>query len=436
MVYIEANMVVPKSLQQGMLAIDPPQGYCRSNGHHISFQPHVMFKEVKKDGENDEPALADDEEEEEDQILPPQNILSNKSATKLPNPLQARLDLSPELQSPGVQLLSKLGTLRKSSALSPSALDASIGQPAPSVAQMSEQLSSLIGISPLSGMGRPPSSGHGSSRSHKSPSPLRTPRAVALDDFPEMVEQQELAQATNGNLSKASSSSSPSREVEEILSPKNTEMCKHSRNSQSILFNLLHILNIPISCLKVGHRSDATLDGLLSLKTSVGLDSVENGNLLPPQSLLGSEPHFKKHGIAKQKSPVVGMSYVPELSAATSDKISSMLDMMRAQAAEMQDLKREIARLNGTLKQSEEVHVLRSVVESHFKDSQVRLNRMEETMKKIEMQDRLKQAPNVNNALPSNLAELLAASIGNIVKKEIESVVPTSKCFKLFTNHF
>lgn len=222
MVYVQANMVVPKSLQQGMLAVDPPQTYCRSNGHHISFKPHVSYKEVAKDTETDEPTLADDEEDDDDIISP--SLVSNKSATQLSNPLQLEPE---ESTSSGVQMLASLGSMRKNTASISPLLDTAGSQGTPSVAQMSEQLSSLIGISPGAGIVRPPSSGHGttsSRRSNKTPSPSLQARA-SLEDF---ILPREISTSTNGNISKASSSSSPSREVEEILSPKNTEISNNA----------------------------------------------------------------------------------------------------------------------------------------------------------------------------------------------------------------
>lgn len=57
----------------------------------------------------------------------------------------------------------------------------------------------------------------------------------------------------------------------------------------------------------------------------------------------------------------------------------------------------------------------------------MRMNRLEETMKRIEAQERLKMNQNVVNPLPPNFAELLAVNIGNVVRKEIETVVPSGK---------
>lgn len=219
MVYLETNMVNPKSLQQGIIAVDPPQMFCRSNGHHISFKPHVTYKEVVKDVEVDEPTLADDEEDEEDVVLS-SSLLSNKSGTQLSNPIQAILEPAETTSTH----LTHGNAIRKKASLSPVLVDGGLGTP--SVAQMSEQLSSLIGISPGGGVSsvRPPSSGHGTTSSHltKTPSPSRQ-RRTGLEEF--MIPR-EINVSTNGNISKASSSSSPSREVEEILSPKNTEMSK------------------------------------------------------------------------------------------------------------------------------------------------------------------------------------------------------------------
>ncbi len=48
-------------------------------------------------------------------------------------------------------------------------------------------------------------------------------------------------------------------------------------------------------------------------------------------------------------------------------------------------------------------------------------------MKRIEAQERLKMNQNVANPLPPNFAELLAVNIGNVVRKEIETVVPSGK---------
>lgn len=55
------------------------------------------------------------------------------------------------------------------------------------------------------------------------------------------------------------------------------------------------------------------------------------------------------------------------------------------------------------------------------------MNRLEETMKRIEAQERLKMNQNVVNPIPPNFAELLAVNIGNVVRKEIETVVPSGK---------
>lgn len=226
MVYLQANMVVPKSLQQGIIAIDPPQLYCRSNGHHITFQPHVTYQEVSKEVEVDEPTLADDEDDDDDIIATA--LLSNKSATQLPNPLQTRLE--PEEITPPIISHTSVSSLRSKSSVSP-LLDSAVAQGTPSVALMSEQLSSLIGISPGGTAVRPPSSGHGTTSSHRStktPSPAARHVRPGVEDF---MPPREINPSTNGNLSKASSSSSPSREVEEILSPKNTEISKFKSSS-------------------------------------------------------------------------------------------------------------------------------------------------------------------------------------------------------------
>jgi len=226
-VYLEANMVNPKSLQQGILVIDPPQIYSRPNGHRISFQPHVQYQEVAKDLEVDEPVLADDEEDD-DEVLAPPSLGSNKSATKLlsPNLLGLVVDADEvEMQSVPILSHSNLsGGSRKKTSMSPVIIDNAVPQVAPSVAQMSEQLSSLIGISqPLV---RPPSSGHGSASARaKSTSPASARLSkTGMDEF--MIPR-EINSGANGNISKASSSSSPSREVEEILSPKINEISRH-----------------------------------------------------------------------------------------------------------------------------------------------------------------------------------------------------------------
>jgi len=52
----------------------------------------------------------------------------------------------------------------------------------------------------------------------------------------------------------------------------------------------------------------------------------------------------------------------------------------------MQDIKREMGRLNVALKQSDDVRSLHKLVEAYFKDNQVRMNRLEETIKKVETQ--------------------------------------------------
>lgn len=48
----------------------------------------------------------------------------------------------------------------------------------------------------------------------------------------------------------------------------------------------------------------------------------------------------------------------------------------------------------------------------------------------VSFQERLKMNQNVANPLPPNFAEVLAVNIGNVVRKEIETVVPSGK----FTN--
>ncbi|CAL8086848.1 unnamed protein product [Orchesella dallaii] len=386
LVYLEANMVNPKSLQQGILVVDPPIVYSRPNGHRISFQPHVQYQEVSKDVEVDEPVLADDEEDDDETLAPP-SLSSNKSATKI-SPLMGREDTD-ELQSVPVLSLSNLSGTRKKTSISP-VIDNAAQPVATSVAQMSVQLSSLIGISPQAG--RPPSSGHGSTTARAkstSPAPARLSR-TGMDEF--MIPR-EIIPGANGNVSKASSSSSPSREVEEILSPKINDI--------------------------ITHRSEATMEGMLSMKPNVSKESLENGNL--PQLITTTQENHYPKPVLKQKQNLTNDDV---LACRVAEQVTSMMDMMNLQAAEMQDLKREIGRLNGTLKQSDDVRTLHKLVEACFKDNQLRMNRLEETIKKVETQDRSVINQAANNPIPANLADVLAVSIGNVVKKEIHDIVP------------
>lgn len=97
---------------------------------------------------------------------------------------------------------------RRRSTTSSSSSPHAMGRGEVSAAEMSEQLSSLIGLSPAASKAPEKSS------RTKSPSP--SPRPV----LPFVVERES---RTNGNANKTSASSSPSREVEEILSPKTTQ---------------------------------------------------------------------------------------------------------------------------------------------------------------------------------------------------------------------
>lgn len=99
---------------------------------------------------------------------------------------------------------------RSTSSLSPN----NVPREVPSAAEMTEQLSSLMGVSPAA----PPvpvSAKTSSSSRTKSPSPRPVQSFVSGREG-----------HTNGSASKTSTSSSPSREVEEILSPKSTQNCK------------------------------------------------------------------------------------------------------------------------------------------------------------------------------------------------------------------
>lgn len=104
---------------------------------------------------------------------------------------------------------------RSSSAFSPHGVGAQ--KEVPSVAQMSEQLSSLfVGCSPG---GRTSAIRTSSPARAKSGSPVRIV-PLNLDDLGQHVVH------TNGSANRTSTSSSPSREVEEILSPRNSEKCE------------------------------------------------------------------------------------------------------------------------------------------------------------------------------------------------------------------
>jgi hypothetical protein len=86
---------------------------------------------------------------------------------------------------------------------------------APSAAEMSEQLSSLIGLSSPSGMALLTKSVLHNRTKSSSPNDQSSVPFVGPDSH------------TNGSASKTSTSSSPSREVEEILSPKiSSQSCK------------------------------------------------------------------------------------------------------------------------------------------------------------------------------------------------------------------
>lgn len=110
------------------------------------------------------------------------------------------------------------------------------------------------------------------------------------------------------------------------------------------------------------------------------MDSVENGQLPLTET-------FRKSSGGKQKpSPLNNNDSEVNGNGVVSEKITSMIDMMSLQAAEMQDVKREVSRLSVSLKQGDDINALRKLVEAYFKDSQVRMTRMEDTIKKIDAQ--------------------------------------------------
>ncbi|XP_021955126.1 enhancer of mRNA-decapping protein 4 isoform X2 [Folsomia candida] len=391
---VEINVVQPRSMQQGSVALKSPKIFTRSRSNgarRISFNRSIDLREFVDPDKSQSPQNLSHQEG----TRSVRNVLTASSGGMVPiraTSLEAdhhnhRRHQPPSPTSSNHSIGSSSHSTkqrRSTSSLSPN----NVPREVPSAAEMTEQLSSLMGVSPAA----PPvpvSAKTSSSSRTKSPSPRPVQSFVSGREG-----------HTNGSASKTSTSSSPSREVEEILSPKSTQNFG-------------------------GVGSNIGFDDPLSvLNATLSLDpTFENGNIMSSvagyQQLLGS---------SDRKSPQKTKSATNtdfQGNHLVLEKINSLTALVCAQADQIQGMKQEMNRLTvmQLQKNTQESDLLTRVIENHAKLTQSQFVRIEEMIRSLESSEKHHTSQAV---IPPNLAELLASSIGKIVKTELDVVVPAT----------
>ncbi|CAG7673158.1 unnamed protein product [Allacma fusca] len=370
---VEVYFVQSKSLQQGTVIFQTPMYAPRSNGHNrISFNNSVTVKETVNVTEEETRTSLDGDDDSASQdnggreVTPTKSTVLLKQKSRSPSP-HARVPVRVE--------------------------------------KMTEELSNLIGL---------PTAGLAANVRRRSPNAARSPEILGLFASPKSVQENVgrvspiapnigRTASTPGDATKTSSSSSPSREVEEIMSPKATNelIGRRSATSPSMEGVIRHtpLLN----------------DGEFSQEENDHESPLVLKNIHTPTSNIYSPYTSPNNAVLAQEIP-----QMPQIL----EQVSSIMEMMKAQALEMQELKREVNYLSSTQSKHSR-HEEERTLEKYLSHSQSQFQRIEESMKTLEIIQRQHTHQN-NNPLPSNIAEILATSIGQIVKTEIEtSVLPS-----------